>query len=213
MVDIDLFTPLHIPLRLLISPGVIRLHVFNHTVLVHTGRQHGLPLFCGLLRQYLFCPACRCSRGTGRGCCCGSSGRCGCFWFDQRYGRDPQDGRLSCPGGGFRCRTLCCRRRFYRCRSYRHYCWRRLTDRLRLFTGVTAGIIWPGCRGIRREKRPGKTAFSFPRFKQRTEPRIHPRIESARNKSFGNFRTRLVFEGQLHGRIRPGQRDIAGQVR
>ena len=78
---------------------------------------------------------------------------------------------------------------------------------------MTVCISGPGCRRIRREKCPGKTAFSFPRFKQRTEPRIHPRIESARNKSLGNFRTRFVFEGQFHGRIRPGQRDIAGQVR
>ncbi|SBK54665.1 Uncharacterised protein [Klebsiella pneumoniae] len=32
MVDIDFLTPLHIPLCLLICPGVIRLHIFNHTV-------------------------------------------------------------------------------------------------------------------------------------------------------------------------------------
>ncbi len=43
--------------------------------------------------------------------------------------------------------------------------------------------------------------------------RASTRASSARNKSLGNFRTRLVFEGQFHGRIRPGQRDIAGQVR
>jgi hypothetical protein len=69
VVDIDLFTPLHIPLCLLICPGVIRLHIFNHTVLVHAGRKHVLPLLCGLLRQFLFCPACSCCGGTGRGCC------------------------------------------------------------------------------------------------------------------------------------------------
>ena len=78
---------------------------------------------------------------------------------------------------------------------------------------MTVCISWPGFRRIRREKRPGKAAFSFPGLKQRTEPCIHPRIESARNKSLGNFRTRLVFEGQFHGRIRPGQRDVTGQVR
>ncbi len=33
VVDIDLFTPLHIPLRLLISPGVIRLHVLDEQTL------------------------------------------------------------------------------------------------------------------------------------------------------------------------------------
>jgi hypothetical protein len=82
-----------------------------------------------------------------------------------------------------------------------------------LFTGVTVCIRGPGCRRIRHEKRPGKTAFSFTRFKQRTEAGINPRIESALNKSLGNFRTRLVFEGQLHGRIRSGQRDVTGQVR
>ena len=78
---------------------------------------------------------------------------------------------------------------------------------------MTVCISGPRCRRIRREKHPGKTAFSFPRFKQRTEPGIDTRIESALNKSLCNFRTRLVFEGQLHGRIRSGQRDVTGQVR
>ena len=66
---------------------------------------------------------------------------------------------------------------------------------------------------IRREKRPGKAAFSFPGLKQRTESGVNTRIESALNKSLGNFWTWFVLQGQFHGRIRSGQRDIAGQVR
>ena len=74
-------------------------------------------------------------------------------------------------------------------------------------------LSWIRRRCIRRKQRPCKTTFGFPGFQQGTESCIHPRIERALNKSLGNFRTWFVLQGQLHGRIRPGQRDIAGQVR
>ncbi len=54
------------------------------------------------------------------------------------------------------------------------------------------------------ESAPRKAAFSFPRFKQRTEPRIHPRIESARNKPSAIFGRGLYLRASFTAGYGPG---------